>query len=67
MELGLNPGKFISKSLVLGVYGGWTWRDVLRNSYFRENFQLEYTEQVDNQMDNLNNSPEGSVIKNSVP
>lgn len=66
LELGLNPGKFISGGLVLGVYVGWCWRDVLWNSSFQDDFKKDYQHQVNNGGDNLSNSPDSSIIRTSA-
>ncbi|MBL7933831.1 MAG: hypothetical protein JNL60_18145 [Bacteroidia bacterium] len=65
IELGLNPGMFIQKDLVLGMFGGWAWRDVMWSSFFHEDFKRDYNTQVNDQIDNLSHSPDSSIIKTS--
>lgn len=41
-ELGINPGRFISGQLVLGIYAGYGWRDNFYSTVFNKDFVNDY-------------------------
>ncbi|MFL5754161.1 MAG: hypothetical protein ACJ76F_12185 [Bacteroidia bacterium] len=41
-ELGINPGKYFGKNILLGIYGGYGWRDNFWNTSFNKNFVSDY-------------------------
>jgi hypothetical protein len=53
-ETGFNPGKFISKKIILGLYAGWAWRGTAWSTSFHENFTHDYKQaSIDYPNDNL--------------
>jgi hypothetical protein len=41
-EGGINPGYFISKKTLIGVYAGWAWKDGLWSTSFNKDFIRDY-------------------------
>jgi hypothetical protein len=42
LEAGINPGKFISDKLILGLYAGWGWRGTAWSTSFSSSFTSDY-------------------------
>jgi hypothetical protein len=42
LEGGLNAGKFLRENTIVGLYGGWAFRDLLWSTSFSNNFAHDY-------------------------
>lgn len=47
MEAGMNPGHFISKKLVVGLFAGWAWKDRFWSTSFNNDFINDYRSAID--------------------
>jgi hypothetical protein len=45
-EGGINPGKYISKKIIIGLYVGWAWRDGLWSTSFNNNFASGFSSSI---------------------
>lgn len=64
IEGGINPGRLISKNLVIGLYGGWSFMDKSWATSFNENFSNDYGASIKN-YDNLSDL-DTTIINSSV-
>jgi hypothetical protein len=63
LEAGINVGKLVSKKTVIGIYGGWAWRDVFWSTSFNQAFLKDYHAAVDR--DDGLSSLDSSIISTS--
>lgn len=64
IEGGINPGHYISKNLVLGVYAGWAFMDKLWATSFNENFINDYENAINKE--NNYSGIDSAIINTSV-
>lgn len=63
-EGGINPGRLISKNLVIGIYAGWAFQDRLWSTSFNQNFSNDFNISV-NKEQNFT-SLDSAVISSST-
>lgn len=46
IEAGINPAAFIFKHTTIALYGGWSWRDNLWSTRFKDDFVKQYKNSI---------------------
>jgi hypothetical protein len=64
LEAGVNAGRLISKRMIIGLYAGWNWKDMLWSTSFNHAFTQAY--KTSGKEDAGFSSLDSSIISNSA-